>query len=1132
MTAPELLAPPRLDFAASDTLAGFRLRRLEVYNWGTFHQRVWRVDGNGTNTLLTGDVGSGKSTLVDAISTLLVPPQKLAYNRAAGADARERTARSYVLGHWKSERGEGGTSARPVTLRGPNDYSVVLAQFENQGYSEIVTLAQVFWMSSPEGQPDRLYLVADRALTIGEHFSGSPGIAELRKRLRAHTKELGDSFTGYSAAFRRRFGLANDQALELFHQTVSMKTVGNLTDFVRQHMLEAFPVDDRIRALVDHFDDLVRAHDAVLRAKAQIERLQPLVIDCDRCDALREEIQFLTRCREALHGFVSRARLSLLAQRADRLEEELGRLDARLAELAERKLGLEDRSERLKAEIAANGGDRLEQIRREVTRLEQERDDRRRRASQYDALARSEELAEALDAERFLLNTRALGPAQESTRAELAQVESALTDAQVHFRTLREQHQLLRAELDSLRRRRSNIPARKVALRAQLCLALELEESALPFAGELIQVRPEEQAWEGAAERILHNFGTSLLVSQEQYGRVADWVDRTHLGDRLVYYRVHGAQAARASEPGPRSLPRKLSVKPDSDHYAWLAEELARRFDYVCCDDLAQFRRERQAVTRAGQVKGAGERHEKDDRTSIADRSRYVLGWTNETKIAALEAEARSLEARLGDAGEAISRAAERKAKLEERLDRLSKLLLFVDFRDLDWRSTSSRISELEDELRALEAASDRLRGLRESLSQVLAELRDLDAKVSSSREERGKQGDRLETCRAGVQECQEALAAVGAEDQERLFPALEAMEAEAWQGRALTPESADARERELREHLQARVDAATRKVARLREGIVQAMQAYLTAYPAAAGEADASVEAADEYRRMLQTLVSDDLPRFERQFKELLNENAIREIAGFHAQLQREKQLIRERIEEINGSLRTIDYNPNRYIVLEAAPTPDPEIREFQGDLRACIEGSLTGSEDQAYSEAKFAQVKRIIDRFRGREGMAELDRRWTRKVTDVRSWSVFSASERWKEDDSEYEHYTDSGGKSGGQKEKLAYTVLAASLAYQFGLKAGERRSRSFRFVVIDEAFARGSDDSAAFALELFHRMNLQLLVVTPLQKIHVIEPYVANVAFVHNQDGRLSMVRNLTIEEYRAERAARAAGSASSG
>ena len=83
---------------------------------------------------------------------------------------------------------------------------------------------------------------------------------------------------------------------------------------------------------------------------------------------------------------------------------------------------------------------------------------------------------------------------------------------------------------------------------------------------------------------------------------------------------------------------------------------------------------------------------------------------------------------------------------------------------------------------------------------------------------------------------------------------------------------------------------------------------------------------------------------------------------------------------------------------------------------------------------------------------------------------------------DGSEHEHYTDSGGKSGGQKEKLAYTVLAASLAYQFGLEWGAVRSRSFRFVVIDEAFGRGSDESARYGLELFRKLNLQLLIVTP--------------------------------------------------
>ena len=76
-----------LDFAADDTLSGFRLQRLEVFNWGTFDSRVWTLQLDGRNGLLTGDIGSGKSTLVDAITTLLVPAHRIAYNKAAGAEA-------------------------------------------------------------------------------------------------------------------------------------------------------------------------------------------------------------------------------------------------------------------------------------------------------------------------------------------------------------------------------------------------------------------------------------------------------------------------------------------------------------------------------------------------------------------------------------------------------------------------------------------------------------------------------------------------------------------------------------------------------------------------------------------------------------------------------------------------------------------------------------------------------------------------------------------------------------------------------------------------------------------------------------------------------------------------------------
>jgi uncharacterized protein YPO0396 len=354
-------------------------------------------------------------------------------------------------------------------------------------------------------------------------------------------------------------------------------------------------------------------------------------------------------------------------------------------------------------------------------------------------------------------------------------------------------------------------------------------------------------------------------------------------------------------------------------------------------------------------------------------------------------------------------------------------------------------------------------------------------------------------------------------------FARIEALRPEALGEHALSVESCDPRAQEMRHWLQTRIDAEDKRLGRLRENIVKAMTEYKEAYKLDTQEVDISVEAGHEYRAMLDRLNADDLPRFEARFKELLNENTIREVANFQSQLSRERETIRERIARINESLTQIDYNPGRYIVLEAQPSTDAEIRDFQGELRACTDDTLTGSQDAQYSEAKFLQVKHIIERFRGREGTTEHDRRWAAKVTDVRHWFSFAASERWREDDREHEHYSDSGGKSGGQKEKLAYTILAASLAYQFGLEWGAVRSRSFRFVVIDEAFGRGSDESAQYGLRLFQQLNLQLLIVTPLQKIHIIEPFVASVGFVHNEEGRASHLRNLSIEAYRAEKEA---------
>ena len=1105
-----------LEFATNDTLAGFRLSRLEVFNWGTFDSRVWSVQLDGRNGLLTGDIGSGKSTLVDAITTLLVPAHRVAYNKAAGANSKERSLRSYVLGHYKSERNEVTGTAKPVALRDHNNYSVILGVFHNAGYEQTVTLAQVFWMKDPQGQPARFYVGAERELSIAKDFAhfGSD-IARLKKNLRNSGAEIEDSFPKYGAWFQRRFGIANEQALDLFHQTVSMKSVGNLTDFVRNHMLEPFDVEPRLAAFIAHFDDLNRAHEAVLKAKNQVEMLTPLVADCNRHHELTAEIEKLRACREALKPHFAGLKLELLDRRLQNLATERTRLEAQQSSRAEARENQRGQVDALKRAVAEQGGDRLEQLALAIRTQENERDRRSKRSDRHTRLLADAGEEPAREETGFLALHKRLATQRETIETQESDLQNQLTEWGVEFSQAKAAHATLTGEIESLKARRNNISREQVAMRAALCAATNLAEDAMPFAGELIQVNDPD--WEGAAERVLRNFGLSLLVPDLHYAAVAEWVDRTHLAGRLVYFRVRPPRKSDLPELHPDSLARKLSLKSDSAFHGWLERELAHRFDYACCTTPEQFRRETRAITRTGQLKTAGERHEKDDRFRLEDRSRFVLGWSNQAKIDALQKQARALEEQIGVIAARIGHAQSRQTALRQQLRALAGLEEFTEFREIDWQSCAAEIARLQEEKARLESASDQLRELNAQLAAAQKALEASESALSDLTKEQG----RLEEKQKAAEILRETTRALIGEIADDIRLRLEALRGELQGDHQLSVESCDNREHDLREALQTRLDAEAARTARLAEKIIKSMSAFKEAYKLETAEFDASLEADFEYRDFLERLNADGLRRFEERFKELLNVNTINEIANFNAQLARERETIKDRIARINESLTQIDYNTGRYIELESQTSPDAEIRTFQSELRACTEGTLTGSDDAQYSEAKFLQVKAIIDRFRGREGLSELDKRWTSKVTDVRNWFLFGASERWREDKTEFEHYSDSAGKSGGQKEKLAYTILAASLAYQFGLEWGAVRSRSFRFVVIDEAFGRGSDESAHYGLKLFAQLNLQLLIVTPLQKIHIIEPFVSSVSFVQNEDGRASKLRNLTIEAYREEK-----------
>ncbi len=1128
-----------LDFADNDTLAGFRLERLEVFNWGTFNGRVWTFPLAGKNALLTGDIGSGKSTLVDAITTLLLPANRIAYNKAAGAGSRERDLRSYVLGYYKSERGDEGLSARSVSLRGPRDYSVILGVFRNTGYSQTVTLAQVFWQKDSKGQPARLYVVSESDLSVRDNFSGfGDDITSLKKNLKSlPSLELFDDFRSYGLLWRRLFGIQNEQALELFHQTVSMKSVGDLTDFVQRHMLESFNSASKIDALIHHFDDLDRAHEAILRARDQISRLRPLVEDLGTHSEESVGREALVLCREALRPYFLFISKDLQETELTRLirdiDEKNKALETITAETDEARI----EKDRIKAAIAAQGGNELEGLRAQKVQLETGRDKLKENRARYEEHREKLGLPAVSDAESFSRNfslARELNASLSGMEAESLNARSEL-DVRIHL--ARERLRSLEEEISSLKKRASNIPARQVEIRDALCRTLDLSPEDLPFCGELLRIKEGEKDWEGAAERVLHTFALSLLVGEDRYPRVAEYVDRTNLRGRLVYFRVRkdSDSVVRPGDAGVETLASKIEVKRHPSFEPWVSAQLARRFDHACCRTLDDFRRNEKAVTPSGQTKEGGARHEKDDRYDLWDRSRYVLGWTNREKILALEKSAGDLAAELASLAEKWNDNQSEHEDIRSKRDSVAVLENFLRFEDIDWQGTAVKIAEIEKEIRVLASSSDILKALNRRLEETTRRLEEREKRQDDRRDNLSRLKQQVEDQREALEICESALTDALSSFVPR-NPELSPREDLSRRVDPYRPESLgeqepnlknlESHERIFRDSVQGKIDAAGKRLETLSGRIVGKMKDFRLAYPLETRDLDESVAAGDDYRSLLSKLLADDLPAFESKFKTLLNENTIREVANFRAQLDAEGSLIRERIDRINKSLTAIDYNLGRYIVLEHQQTGDPEIREFRAQLRSCTEGTLGQTQDEMYGERKFLQVKEIIQRFRGREGYADLDRRWTEKVTDVRSWFSFAASERWREDDTEFEHYADSGGKSGGQKEKLAYTILAASLAYQFGLERGETKSRSFRFVMIDEAFGRGSDESSRYGLSLFRELNLQLLIVTPLQKIHIIEPFVSTVGFVYNDEGRDSRLQTLTIESYRERKADREA------
>ena len=1091
---------------------GFRLHRLEVRNWGTFDGKIHILDPLGKTALLIGENGSGKSTLVDALLTLLVPRTKRNYNMSAGAaKKRERDERTYVLGAYGSESGSEDSRAQIKFLRKKpgSPPTILLACFLNDATGEAVSLGQMLWVQDDDVR--KLFLIARSARSIKGDFGGLQESKSWKKALKRGGFEVEESFNDYAEKAVRYLKLESTTTLALFSQTVAIKEITHVSTFIRDHMLERLDTRELLERLEQHYEDLTKCWDAIQRARRQLDLLQPVADKAAEIETYQVELNAAARFNDALPACFAMRLKTLLETELTTLAEAIASLEREIADLTEQLERLEKDKFSIQQAIDNDEvGKQMAKVQEELDLANSQENNRRALSSQYhNALKELGVVEEVTDEQRFLERQRWAESEREAQTEIINTSAVEVATASEQLRQLKTKADELDRELNSLRNRPDLIPEGDRQLRELIARGAGVSVTELPFAGELMDVREEHSAqWRGALERLLRGFGLSILVPEQIYSRVNRFINDNNLRRRVVYHRVPAqvSQVSRGSDQG--RVIEKIQFKDEHPLAAWVEAELRNQFNHRCCENLDEFEGVSGfAITKQGLIRSGGTRHVKDDGVDIRDARYHILGWSNLDKIRRLEESLHELQTNAQAQALLVSQAQARQQKAKKRADQTGKLVGFRIFTEIDWRSAAKRKVELQARKQELEESSNQIRQLQEQLKKLKEDIATLATQRTNAIGKKGGCETKREGYEAQLVQCADALHSCPEPDLvifdsrlNALLQGLQCLELNIADA-SITQHKAAANLGKEMLAIQAKRDDVAKAAAKF-------MQSFLSEFADMKTDLSADEKYLSEFLKLRESIKADDLPRHEERFRELMSRDVLAHVASFQDKLETHCEDIQGKVGNLNDALRSIAYSPKTYITIRASYSNDPDIRDFRNRLKGCLEFGLNA--DAAARESAFRRISDLINRIREKPD-------WAAKVTDTRTWLTFAVEELRREDNKQENFYSDTGGKSGGQKAKLAFTILASAIAYQYGIAKDSTNPNSFRFVVVDEMFARSDEANSKYALQLFAKFQLQLLIVCPFDaRARVVEPFVSSYHLSLNPTTQASTVRTITVEE----------------
>ena len=1109
--------------------AGFRLNTLQLCNWGVLqNDKIFTFDFDNKSTLLTGRNGSGKTTIVDAIITLLVPKRYRYYNQSSSGNTKdkERDEESYVLGAYGTSSDDSSHSGKTKFLRDKNCISIINGVFRNEITKQAVSLLQVRYFSSNELVTYEC--ITEKALLIKDIediLQKEKAKLDRDKKWRQILKNKcgtefwdSDGFSKYAARFKNLFGLKEDnenKSLKLFAQIVGMKELGNLNEFIRQKMIEGVDVDTQFENLHSNFLKLIQCENEIAKTKCQLELLKPVIETGKKIEESEEKKAKLIHNQNTVPAWYSKSAIEILSNEINDKTQEKKDLEK---QKSDKKIIISNLSYDIET-LSSNSG--IQIVREKERQIENRKKDKDTIQKALDTYKRNLEVFNFTiphSNDEFLKLTKTIEQKKSEIEDMRNQLRKKEVEATIAFQNLDNQLKELTAELKSLGSRNSNIPLKNIEIRNQILENTGLSEKDIPFVGELIQVKDEEKSWNYAIERLLHNLALTLLVTEQNYQKVTEYVKSNNLNGRVVYLRV-GMQldAELPSYPSDTVL-GKISIKKGHSLSSWIERHIFEKWNYICSDEFTTISKNDKVITSSGLIKN-GFKHEKDDSEKIRQNFHNVLGWNNLEKRKTISSQIEDTNTEIENLKIETKKINEDFQNLEKKNDCAKKILEYNSFSEIDVDSVAIEIQEMIEE-------KDRL--AKEN------NVEDLEHQINEKRTKKTQLENEVEKLQNRIGRLEEAI---------ELKEKIHITNQNTWQGFLKIREESELESdiQKLKEDYkineiflveklnteQSRINSLlstslkqetntinslTGTIAKYMREILYPKDEYKRKYGDWTTQFSDLLEGREylaDWNKCYERLVKDELPKYQEKFKKYLHQNLNADIIRFKNFIDDGNQKIQKAIRILNVNLKEIPYGdtPKTYLQLKISDSKDQKLVEFNRMLKNAIPNAA-GYDTEEAEEKAFRRIKDFID------FVKENDRN-RKYILDLRNWHSFAASELKYEDDSEFNYHSDSNSLSGGEKAKLTYTILASAIAYQFGIN--DSTTRSLRFVIVDEVFSKSDSINAQYAMQLFKQLDLQVMIVTPLDKLNIAEEYISSVHQVQ-KIGDSSRVLSLTMERFK--------------